>query len=314
MNNHIGVAFSSESISFAHFIRTDAESSLLLDRVGLIKYPFQYEPHLLYREENIKNLGNLLRQNLVDLSSSIPSLSVSVESNLATLKQISYPIDFDEKEIDLQISWEIRESMPQSLEHYVYMRTNNLIEEQETKKQLVIVIPKKIIIFISHLVDYLNISLNNLSLHPLAVEVAVQKNLNSHKIDLLGMVRIAKNHIETIVLKRGNFLYSFYDIFLKSDKLEYESSILERIKARIHSIENLFQQYKFEHNTLEKLYLYGNPVEDSLLAKIKKNISIEVDRFNPIENITKSENFKDPDSKEIPYSNLVECIGVALDI
>jgi len=314
MNNHIGLAFSSESISFAQFIKPDAASSLLLDRVGVITYPFEYEAHLFYRDENIKNLGNLLFKTFPDLKSNNSTISVSVESNLATLKQIIYPTDFNDKEIDLQISWEIRESMPQPIEHYVYMPTLNLVEEKEVKKQLVIVIPRKIVSFISHLTDYLKISLNNLSLHPLSVEVAVQKNLKSRLSDLLGLVRLKKDHIETIVLQNGNFLYSFYDIILKSDKLEYESLILERIKARINSIENLFQQYKFEQSTLEKIYLYGNPVADSLLDKIKKNISIEVDRFNPMENLTKSEEFKEPDLKMVPYTNLVECIGVALDI
>ena len=313
MNNHIGLAFSPERITYARFVLLNSEPEMKLNQTGGIEYTFPYEPFKFYNEVNVPNVGNLLRQTFDPIENNQATFSVSIESNLATLKRVIFPKDFDEKEQGLHITWEINESLPGSVEEYVYLRTDNRLEKESTVEELVIIVPKKVVSFINAVADYAQIKLTNLTLNALAAEVAFKKLLANDMADVLALYKLTSNLIETTILHQGEFFTSFYEPLDTNESRNNDDIVLERLKIRIKTIENLFEQYKFEHSSVGHIFIYGDPIEDKLLEKIRKNISIQVDRFNPIDNIAKTDDYNTSGDQEALQANLVECIGVALD-
>jgi Tfp pilus assembly PilM family ATPase len=313
MNNHIGLAFSPERITYARFVLLNSDPELKLNQTGGIEYTFPYEPFKFFNEVNVPNVGNLLRQTFDPIENNQSTFSVTIESNLATLKRVIFPKDFDEKEQGLHITWEINESLPGSIEEYVYLRTDNRLEKESIIEELVIIVPKKVVSFIHAVADYAQIKLTNLTLNTLAAEVAFKKLLANDMAEVLALCKLTSNLIETTILHRGEFFTSFYEPLATNENRNNDDIILERLKIRIKTVENLFEQYKFEHSSVGHIYIYGDPIEDKLLEKIRKNTSIQVDRFNPIDNIAKTDDYNTSGNQDVLQANLVECIGVALD-
>ena len=56
MSSHLGLAFSVENISYAHFIRD--YQKIILDNIGIISYPFDYDEREFFKEENVTRLSH----------------------------------------------------------------------------------------------------------------------------------------------------------------------------------------------------------------------------------------------------------------
>ena len=87
MDHHIGFAFSIEQISFAVFERPD----MVLSGLGSTAYPFDYAEERFLQQEARISLTSVLKNILVDKEVNAKSVAFSIDSNLATLKRITYP-------------------------------------------------------------------------------------------------------------------------------------------------------------------------------------------------------------------------------
>jgi hypothetical protein len=65
---------------------------------------------------------------------------------------------------------------------------------------------------------------------------------------------------------------------------------------------------------VDRILLYGDRVDDTLVGRIQKNMSVPVDRFNAIQNLNLSDSLKNLIESENEQMKYVECIGIALDI
>jgi Tfp pilus assembly PilM family ATPase len=311
MNNHIGLAFLTENISFAHFIQRE---KLELDHLGTIEYPFNYQEDIFFRNENIATLAHLLRSSFDTLQIPLLNVSISIESNLAKLHRILLPNNIDiDKEND-HINWDLGESLSLPLENYVYLRTDNQLNYQTEKDILIVAIQKKVINFYKELVDFGKLKLSNLSVHQLAAELSYQRSCEQEQNEIVLLVKIGKNHIEGTFILNGNYYTSNYKrIYSSSSTLSFEQSVVDMIKTELKNFENLIEIHGKEPNTVNKIFVYGQTINQELIDVISNNLSIPVIRLNPLQNVTLSENFKQnlPDEDSSKY---VECIGITFDI
>ena len=145
MNNYVGLSFSAENISYAHFIKN--EQNFTLENIGIIEYPFQYKENIFFEEDNIVRLANLINNEFKTLQIENASISISIESNLTKLKRILLPTGLSKQEENEQINWDLKQSVLESIEEYVYLITPNYIEFDSLKNVLVIAIKKNIVDF-----------------------------------------------------------------------------------------------------------------------------------------------------------------------
>lgn len=311
MNNHIGLAFSTENISFAHFIQRE---KLELDHLGTIEYPFNYQEDIFFKNENIATLAHLLRSSFDTLQIELLNVSISIESNLAKLHRILLPNNIDVDQENDHINWELSESLSLPLEDYVYLRTDNQLEYKAEKDILIVAIQKKVINFYKELVNFGKLKLSNLSIHQLAAELAYQKSFSQQLDGIALLVKIGNNHIESTFLFNGNYYSSNYKrIYSVSTTLSFEQSVVDTIKSELKNFENLIEIHGKEPNMVNKIFVYGQVINQELIDVISNNLSIPVVRLNPLQNVILSENFKQnlPDEDSSKY---VECIGITFDV
>ena len=112
----------------------------------------------------------------------------------------------------------------------------------------------------------------------------------------------------------GNYYLSHYDRILENYQTEtYNENLVNNIKAKIKQMENLFEQFTHTQTKVNRIFLYGDMIEDSFMQLIHKNISVIAFRLNPLKNIEKSEKLQNALPEMEKTTRYVESIGVVLD-
>jgi len=312
MHAHLGLACCVESINYARFLIND--HTLILDHLGSVPYPFAYNEAEIFSDENIVTLANLLKSNILAGQSDYKNLSVSIESNLATLKRIALPDSLDADEEKDQIAWDLSHSLIEPLDKFVYYKTFNSFKNDNFTDYLTIAIRKNIINAIKKLSELVDLNLIDISVNQLNTEIVLQNLLKEKTQGLIAIFKIANSRLESTFLWNGNYYTSHCDRLL-SEKVtdSADTDLSTKIKSKIKQMENLFEQMIQQQIKIEQIYLYGNLIEDKFVNSIQKNMSVNISRFDPLQNIDKSEKLKNalPTSEEA--TKYVESVGVVLD-
>ena len=312
MNAHLGLAFCVESINYTRFLKND--QALILDHLGSVSYPFAYNESELFKDENIALLANLIKSKILAGQTDFTDLSVSMESNLATLKRIPIPDNLDMQEESEQITWDLAQSLIEPLDQYVYYKTTNSFENDNYTDYLTIAIRKSIINAIKSMSDSLGLNLIDISINQLVAEIALRNSLKDQVDGLIVIFKIAASRLESTFLWNGNYYTSHYDrIPLDSISGSTDNDMLTKIKSKVKQMENLFEQITQKQIKVERIFLYGDNIEEKFIQSLQENISVAVFRLNPIQNVEKSEKFQIAVPSLEESTRYVESIGVVLD-
>ena len=312
MSAHIGLAFCVDKIYYAGFNKND--HSPILDRLGSLSYPFRYNEQDLFREESLPPLVNLIKTNLLTDQDHETNLSVSIESNLASLKRISLPENFTKSEENEHIAWDLSQSLMDPIEDYFFYKTENVFETFNRKDYLTIAIKKNIIKFFEQLSINTGLSLVDISINQLVSEITLHNFLKEPAKGLVPLFKVTPNKLEGTYLWNGSFYSHHYERQIGNyNDVEYSENLINSIRSKIKQMETLFEQYKQEEVKVNRIFIYGDTIDDSFLKKIQKNLSVVPLRLNPLQNIEKSISLE----KALPTleeaTKYVESIGVVLD-
>jgi len=312
MHVHIGLAFCVENIYYAGFLKNN--QTLMLDQVGSVPYPFYYKESDFIGEEKIPQLAQQIKSRIQINPSDNYDISISIESNLAVVKRIAFPDNFNQKEEREHIAWELSQSIIEPVDQYVFFKTVNHFDFEHYRDYLTIAMRKKVVHFFNVLSKQLGMNLVDLSINQLVPEFVLRNILDNNREGLIGLFKIGRTRLETTLLWNGSYYNSHYDRIKNSTKTAgISENYLTKIKDKIKQMEKLFEQLTNSQITVSKIFLYGENVEDSVIQMLQKNVSVVAFRLNPLQNIDKSEKLQNalPSVKEA--TRYVESIGIVLD-
>lgn len=312
MRAHIGLSFCVESINYASFFKQD--QTLVLDRLGALPYPFAYQEVELFSENNINSLTRLIKNEIISDSIEDGEISISIESNLATLKRIVLPDNLNKDEEQEHIFWDLSQTLIDPVDDYLFFKTVNCFQSGAYKDFLAVAIRKNTIKYFQELCSKLELNLADVSVNQLVAEITLQNVLQDKTEGFIALFKVGASRLESTYLWNGNFYSSHYDRIAESPHTEnYNETLLNTINSKIKQMENLFAQFLQDQIKLNRIFLYGDAVDDDLIKILQKNISVVVFRLNPLQNIEKSPqlekilpSIKDP-------TKYVEPIGIVLD-
>ena len=312
MHAHLGLACCVESINYSRFLISDQK--LILDHVGSVSYPFAYNESDLFSDENISSLANILKTKIIAEQSDFKNLSISIESNLATLKRISLPDNLDKEDENDQVAWDLSHSLIEPLDHYIYYKTDNSFKSSSITDYLTIAIRKSIIEAIRKLSELVDLDLTDVSINQLNTEIVLQNSVKDQTDGLIAIFKIAQSRLESTFLWNGNYYTSHYDrLLLDPTDGSSESEWSTKIKSKLKQMENLFEQMFQKQIKIEQIYMYGDVIDEKFLKSLQENVSVAVFRLDPLQNVEKSEKLINALPIQEESTKYVESIGVVLD-
>ena len=271
MENHTGLAFTSDAIALSNF--QVKSGTRVLTNLEKIAYPFQYEENIFFLEDNIVRLANLLLNRFESLHLEPSKISISLESNLSLIKKIEIPSGLDEKEEAKHIEWDLTNSLISSIEEYLYLKTTNFYDKNTHKEVMVIALRKNIIDFFKSFVDFAKIKLNNISTNNLAAELCFQNSITNSKDNINLLFRINSDRIESLCLLENKLYVSDYEKIKTVSTRSKEEILLEKITNYIKKTENYFEQFYNSTQKINNVYLYGMDIKENFVSLLSKNIS-----------------------------------------
>jgi hypothetical protein len=311
MENHTGLAFTSDAITLSNFQINPG--SRVLTNLDKIAYPFHYEENIFFLDENIIRLANLILNKFESLHLEPSDISISIESNLSLVKRIEIPSDLDEKEEAKHIEWDLSNSLISSIEDYVYLKTNNFYDRNTHKEVMVVALRKDIIDFYKSFVDFAKIKLNNLSTNSLAAELCFQNSIKENSDNVNLLFRLNSDRIESLCLLDNKLYMSDYEKIKPVTSRSKEEILVEKITNYTKKTENYFEQLPSSTQKVNNIYLYGMDIKESFISLLSKNISTKISTLNPLENVSLAENLITNENDIIEKSGFVESIGITLD-
>ena len=312
MHAHLGLACCVESINYARFLVND--QSLSLDHIGNVSYPFAYNEAELFSDENITALATLLKSTILAEHADFKNLSVSIESNLATLKRIALPDNLDKEDENDQIAWDLTNTVIEPLDQYIFYKTSNSFKNENYTDYLTIAIRKNIVKAIKTLSGLIELDLVDISINQLNTEIILQNSLNGQTDGLIAVFKIANSRIESTFLWNGNYYTSHYDRMVQGTGLDSaDNDLATKIKSKVKQMENLFEQLFQKQIKIEQIYLYGDLVDEKFITSIQTNMSVAVFKLDPLQNVEKSEKLITTLPALGDVSKFVESVGVVLD-
>ena len=311
MENHIGLAFTSDAITLSNFQINSG--TRLLANLDKIAYPFNYEENIFFLEENTVRLANLVLNKFESLHLEPSTISISIESNLSMVKRIEIPLGLSEEEESIQIQWDLNNSLISPLGEYVYLKTNNLYDRNTYKEVLVIALRKDIIDFFKSFIDFTKIKLNNLSTNNLATELCFQNSMQDIADNINILFRVNADRLESLCLFDKKLYMSDYEKIKSVSTRSKDEILLEKITNYKKKTENYFEQLFNSPQQINQIYLYGMEINEDFISLLSKNISTNISKLNPLNNISIAENLNKEEKNETEISGFVECIGITLD-
>ena len=312
MNAHIGLAFCVDKIYFAGFIKKN--QSLFLDQLGSIAYPFRYRESDFFKADKLPLLANILKTNLAVNPEDPVNLSICIESNLAALKRIILPENINKKEEQEHILWDLSQSLIEPVNQYIFFRTENSFQTNNSRDYLTIAIQKNIIDFFKKICQKNGYQLGDISVNQLVAEVALQNMTGDPEKGLIALFKIGKSRLESTFVWDGNFHSAHYERMpeIPGDSTQ-EETMIKTMRSKLKQMEILFEQYLQREIKVSRIYLYGDSIADNFLQSLQKHLSVVALRLNPLQNIEKTQRMENnlPALEEV--TNYVESIGVVLD-
>jgi len=311
MKNLIGLAFTADAITIAHFKISPDEQ--ILNSLDQISYPFNYNESNFFQEDNIVRLANHILNHLESKQVQPSSVSISIESNLCLAKRIKIPLNMVGKDEAAHIHWDLENSTITPLEEYVYLKTDSVFNRNGFKEVFVIALRKSIVDFFQKLVGITKLTLTNLSSNHLAAEICL-KHASDKYIDGINLLfRISQQRLESICLYNGNVFMSNYEKIKMNSVSSVNEILFEKIADYLKFAENYFGQIDGAASTINQAYLYGSEITEELMSLLNRNISVPISVLNPINKLNYSPEVNKLVGNTNNLAGFVECIGVALD-
>jgi len=312
MHAHLGLACCVESINYSRFLVDDQKLSL--DQVGSVSYPFAYKESEFFSEENITVLANLLKTKVLAEHSDYKNISISIESNLATLKRIALPDNLDKEDESDQIAWDLSHSLIEPLDEYIFYKTTNRFKNDIYTDYLTIAIRKKIVNSLKKFSELMELDLVDVSINQLSTEIVLQNSVKGLTEGLIAIFKIAQSRLESTFLWNGIYYSSHYDRLVTDETgKSSDNDWPTKIKTKIKQMENLFEQMFQKQIKIEQTYLYGDQIDEKFVNSLQENLSVAVFRLDPFHNVVMTEKLQSALPAQEESTKYVESIGVVLD-
>ena len=312
MHAHLGLACCVESINYSRFLIDDQKLSL--DQVGSVSYPFAYNESEFFSEENITVLANLLKTKILAEHDDYKNVSISIESNLATLKRIAIPDNLDKEDESDHVAWDLTHSLIEPLDEYIFYKTPNSFKTDIYTDYLTIAIRKNIINSLKKLSELIELDLVDVSINQLNTEIVLQNSVKGLTEGLIAIFKIAQSRLESTFLWNGNYYTSHYDRFVTDESgKSSDDDWPTKIKTKIKQMENLFEQMFQKQIKIEQTYLYGDQIDEKFVNSLQEKLSVAVFRLDPFHNVLMTDKLQSALPVQEESAKYVESIGVVLD-
>lgn len=241
----------------------------------------------IQNDQQVHEIGLQLLEILKVFNIRIIKAVYTLGCPFALVKKLPIDVSISEEEIIDQIDWEVKQFSYSPDDEYIvdFQKLTTSVDERH-KEMVVVSVREKVIHQLKKMFLAGKISVRVVDLDIFAASRAVEANYELKPGEIVALIDIDENNIKFTLMKDKEFYY--YSDFAVS-KLDRDINSFKSADDTelVRTISNELKRIVLDLNlgdnveNLQRIFLYGNSVRDSILENLQNNFNVRIDKVNP---------------------------------
>ncbi len=269
-------------------------------------------------DQKIENLGNQLQQLVKNHRLNAQYTIFALQNQLTLIKKLPYDSDLSDSDLIDQVDWEVKQfSYSPTDEYIVDFQKLQRTSRRQDNEMLVVSVRENIIRQLKKLFSIAKLNVRVVDLDIFTAKRAIELNYELRMGDIIALVEIsAKGLMLTIVEDKEYWVSQDIPVYKldatitsldsadEDDIAKYVSKELRRLMLDNKVGESI--------EALNRIFLYGDLVKDSILENLQNNYNVRIDRANPFRRLLFAPNVSVDENIWSRPETFTVCVGAAL--
>ena len=288
----LGVVLKEDKIKLIE-VDSSTGNQFRINKITESKLDFPFDVKAIIDGKYITEHAEKLR-NLVDkFSFNDNKAAFSIANNLVIIKKYPYDLDFSDEEIVDQVDWEVKKFSYSIDDEYIIDFQKIKSDKSKSTNEMIIVAVREVIInYIKKIFTRAKIKLQIVDTDVFAAIRAISKNYECRKGEIYALICLEKKEIQFTIIK-SSYYFSSHQVTLElkpdiSDVL-VSDDVIKIISKELRKI-ILDNKLGEKIEDLNRIFLYGDMVQDDILESLQNNYNVRIDRTNPFRRLRFAQN------------------------
>jgi len=272
----------------------------------------------LYNDQKLAEIGNQLQQIVKNYKLNTQYAIFALPGQLTLMKKLPYDEDLSDSDLIDQVDWEVKEFSYSSDDEYIVdFQKLQPTSRRQIKEMLIVSVREKIVRQFRNLFSISKLNIKVIDLDIFTAKRAIEVNYDLRIGDIIALVDIKPRGLLFTIIEDKEFCISqevsLNKIGVSVDSLESldEEEIAKFVSKELRRI---ILDNKLGENieSLNRIFLYGDMVKDSILETLQNNHNVRIDRANPFRRLLFAPNVSVDENIWSRPETFTVCVGAAL--
>jgi len=310
----LGVVLKDEKIKLIE-VESTTGNQFRINKIVESKLDFPFSINNIREEKYFSEYADELHSLINRHGFSSRRAAFSISDNLVFIKKYPYDNDLQSEELVDQVDWETKQFLFSIDDEYIIDFQKLVFSKSSSMSEMIIVaVRESAINYIKKIFAKANIKLNYVDADIFAAIRAIEKNYECRKGELYALICIEQDGIQFTILNSGEFFSTHHEVL----KTKSESSSLIMNDEIIKTISKELRRIILDNKLGEKIedfnriFLYGDLVQDDVLESLQNSYNVRIDRTNPFRRLRFAHNVSVDENIWSRPETFTVCVGAAL--
>lgn len=310
----LGVVIKDEKIKLIE-VEATANNQYRINKIteGKLEHPLNSQA--IVHNKYIDEFAEQLRSLIDKFAFNDRNAAFSLANQHVIIKKYPYDADFSDEELVDQVDWEVKQFSFSDKDDYIIDFEKLSSHHNGTQREMVIVAVREAVInYIKQIFSKANIRLKLIDTDVFAAIRAIQKNYECREGEIYSLICIEDKCIEFTLLKGINFFTTHsvqFEFEIDKPKSEISEDLSQLISKELRKI-LLDNKLGEKIENFNRIFLYGDRVQDDMLELLQNTYNVRIDRANPFRRLRFAQNVSVDEYIWSRPETFTICVGSAL--
>lgn len=316
-NSQLGIYIKENNIKLIE-VETTSNQQFRINKIAQKKLDIPLNIETLSNIQNLEEIGVQLNHLIGSHNLNAQNAIFTLESDLTLVKKFPYDAGLSDTDLINQVDWEVKEfSYSAEDEYIVDFQKLEPTGSRQANEILIVSVREQIVRNLRRLFSKGKVQVKVIDLDIFAARRAIEVNYDLRVGDIVAMVEVNFDGLLFTIIEDKEFCVSqevpLSKLGVDVDSLAStdEEDITKFISKELRRI---ILDNKLGENIegLNRIFLYGDMVKDTILESLQNNYNVRIDRANPFRRLLFAPNVSVDENIWSRPETFTVCVGSAL--
>ena len=316
-NIQLGIYLKNDNVKLIE-VESSSTQQFRINKIVQTNLDIPLNINTLSNAQMLEEIGEQLQQIFRSHNLNTHYSIFTLESYLTLVKKLPYDADLSERDLVDQVDWEVKEFSYSSEDEYIVdFQKLQPTSSRQANEMLIVSVRERIIRNLRKLFSAGKVKVKVIDLDIFAAKRAIEVNYDLRVGDIIALVELNPTGLLFTIIEDKEFCISQE---VPVSKLSQDTDSLETIddeditKFISKELRRIILDHKLGENIegLNRIFLYGDMVKDTILENLQNSYNVRIDRANPFRRLLFAPNVSVDENIWSRPETFTVCVGSAL--